>query len=128
MSAKQVEEVVRHLLVEHFAAIKIVEESHHFGGGRDILASLTCRLQVHHLAAEAGVRETEGVEHRIYVFHAHPVDEDIGRAIVADRDHHRSQVAESDLGNARSQAANDPAARGQVRGLYGVNVSKLQLA
>src|SRR4051794_11157212 len=128
MSAKQVEEVARHLLVEHFAAIKIVEESHHFGGGRDILASLTCRLQVHHLAAEAGGRGNEGGGDRLYVFHAHPVDEDIGRAIVADGDHHRSQVAESNLGNARSQAAHDAAVRDQVRGLYGVNVSKLQLA
>src|SRR6202040_2756416 len=84
--------------------------------------------KVHHLAAKAGVRQVERIEHGIDVLHAQAIDQHVGGGVVADRDHHRREIAQCDARDAGSETAHDVAVRDKVRGLHGVKIGELELA
>ena len=74
------------------------------------------------------MNQAERIHQRIHILHAHAIDQDIGRAIVADRDHHGRQIAQRDARHSGSEAAHDGTVWDQIGSLYRVHFSELQLA
>jgi len=85
-------------------------------------------FQIHHLAAQTGVREGERIEKSVDIVHADPVDQDVRGGVVADRNHHGGQVAKRELRGAGGEAVHDIAVLHQVGLLHGVDVGQLELA
>src|SRR5947208_14039539 len=125
---EQVKEILSQRLFEQFASINILEQRHHFAWGRDVLAALTSCFQIHHLAAQTSVCQSERIEQRIYALDPDTIDQDIGCAVIADSHHHGGKIAQSNLRHTWSQAVHDGAVCYQIRGLKCVYVRRLQLA
>src|SRR5439155_8835853 len=94
----------------------------------DLLAALTSCFQIHHLAAQTSVCQSERIEQRIYALDPDTIDQDIGCAVIADSHHHGGKIAQSNLRHTWSQAVHDGAVCYQIRGLNCVYVRRLQLA
>lgn len=112
----------------HFAAIEMFEKLHHFAGRGDVFAPFGRCLEIHHFAAELGVRQADALCQAEDVFHADAVDQDVGCGIVTDRDHDRGEVAVGECSDSWGQAAHDAAVRHEVRGAYHVGIGELRLA
>ncbi len=115
-------------LFQHLAAVDGVEQHHHFPRRRDILSALLGGFEVHHFPAQPGMGQAERVEHGVDVRHADAVDEDIGRGVVADCDHHGGEIAQRDARDAWSQSVHDVAVGNKVGRLHGVEIRQLELA
>ncbi len=72
--------------------------------------------------------QAQRIEQRIHILHAHAIDQDIGRAIVADCDHHGRQIAQRDARDSGSEPAHDGTVWNQIGSLHRVHVGELQLA
>ncbi len=128
VGAQHFEEVGGRFFVQELAVVDGIEQGHHFVRSGDVFAAFFRGLQVHHFAAQAGVGEAERVEHGVHVLHADAVDQDVGRGVVADCDHHRGQVAQGDARYAGRQSVHDVAVGDQVGRLHGVEIGELELA
>ncbi len=64
--------------------------------------------------------ETKRIKHGVDILHAEAIDEHIGSGVIADRDHHGGEIAQSNASDAGCEAAHDIAVGDQIGGLHGV--------
>ena len=84
--------------------IESFEQCHHLARGGEILTPLPRTFNVHHLALKMCILQSKSRQHALGVWHSYTVDQDISCRVVADRDHHGSQITICDTSNMRRKS------------------------